>query len=174
MKSLLLASLLSVPARAAGSYPAVGAPAPDFTLNTQEGKPAALKDFRGKWIVLYFYPKDMTRGCTIEAHNFQADLPKYEKKGAVILGVSVQDAQSHQEFCTKESLSFKLLADTGRAVSKAYGSLTSLAGFQFSARNTFLIDPKGVLRRSFIGVSPSKHSAEVLAALDAFQAPGAR
>src|SRR6266478_2432322 len=91
-------------ASAAGSPPAVGAAAPDFTLNSQENKPVSLHDFKGKWIVLYFYPKDFTKGCTIEAHNFQTDLAKYEERGAVILGVSVQDAKSHVEFCAKEGL----------------------------------------------------------------------
>src|SRR5262249_19328014 len=82
--------------------PAGGTAAPDFTLNSQEGKPVSLHDFKGKWVVLYFYPKDMTSGCTVEAHNFQRDLPKYEAKNAVILGVSMQDEKSHQEFCAKE------------------------------------------------------------------------
>ncbi len=94
--------------------PTVGSTAPDFTLNSQEGKPVSLHDFKGKWVVLYFYPKDMTTGCTIEAHNFQRDLAKYEAKDAVILGVSVQDEKSHQEFCTKESLMFKLLGRHGQ------------------------------------------------------------
>jgi peroxiredoxin Q/BCP len=91
--------------------PAVGSPAPDFSLTTNEGKPASLKDYRGKWVVLYFYPKDFTSGCTLEARNFQQDLAKYEKLNAVILGVSVDTAESHKEFCAKEELSFKLLSD---------------------------------------------------------------
>src|SRR6202035_4820130 len=102
----------------ASSAPEVGAAAPDFTLNSQEGKPVSLHDFKGKWVVLYFYPKDMTTGCTIEAHNFQRDLTKYDAKKAVILGVSMQDEKSHQEFCAKESLTFKLLADTKKEVSE--------------------------------------------------------
>src|SRR5579862_8007714 len=89
-----------------------GAVAPNFTLPSQEDKPVSLTDYKGKWVVLYFYPKDMTTGCTIEAHNFQRDLPKYDALNAVVLGVSVQDEKSHQEFCAKESLTFKLLADT--------------------------------------------------------------
>src|SRR5579859_6107828 len=96
---------------AATNEPAVGAAAPDFTLKSQENKPVSLHDFRGKWVVLYFYPKDFTSGCTIEAHNFQRDLSQYEAKNAVILGVSVQSSDSHKEFCAKEGLSFKLLAD---------------------------------------------------------------
>ena len=100
----------------AANGPAVGTAAPDFTLNSQESKPVSLHDFKGKWVVLYFYPKDFTSGCTIEAHNFQRDLAQYEQKNSVIVGVSVQDEDSHQKFCTKEGLSFKLLADTKQEV----------------------------------------------------------
>src|SRR5271154_4934035 len=91
--------------------PQVGQQAPDFTLPSQDGTEISLDSFKGKWVVLYFYPKDMTTGCTIEAHNFQRDQEKYNAKNAVILGVSVQDEKSHQEFCTKEGLTFRLLAD---------------------------------------------------------------
>jgi peroxiredoxin Q/BCP len=93
----------------AAEMPAVGAAAPDVSLTSNEGKPVRLQDYRGKWVVLYFYPKDFTGGCTLEAHNFQADLAKYEKAGAVILGVSVDTAESHKDFCAKEGLRFKLL-----------------------------------------------------------------
>src|ERR1700732_2294465 len=100
--------------------PAVGSTAPDFTLNSQESKAVSLHDFKGKWVVLYFYPKDFTSGCTVEAHNFQRDQAAYDKARAVILGVSVDTADSHQSFCAKEGLSFKLLADTEKTVSEAY------------------------------------------------------
>src|ERR1700748_1533208 len=93
--------------RAGDKAPAVGTQAPDFTLNSQEGKAVSLHDFKGKWVVLYFYPKDFTSGCTTEAHNFQRDLAQYQAKSAVILGVSVQDADSHKQFCAKEGLNFK-------------------------------------------------------------------
>src|SRR6059058_1675229 len=96
--------------------PVSGAPAPDFTLNSQDGKPLSLHDLRGKWVVLYFYPKDFTSGCTREAHNFQRDQEEYARRNAVILGVSVDSAESHQKFCAKEGLNFKLLADTSHAV----------------------------------------------------------
>src|SRR5438876_6499606 len=109
--------------RSGGKAPSSGATAPDFTLNSQDGKPLSLHDFKGKWVVLYFYPKDFTSGCTVEAHNFQRDLGQYEQKNAVIVGVSVQDEDSHQKFCTKEGLSFKLLADTKQEVSSEYDSV---------------------------------------------------
>ena len=99
---------------AAADMPAVGQAAPAVVLPSQDGGTVDLKSFHGKWVVLYFYPKDMTQGCTIEAHNFQQDLPKYDKLNAAIVGVSVDSADSHKLFCTKESLTFKLLADTDR------------------------------------------------------------
>jgi thioredoxin-dependent peroxiredoxin len=144
---------------------AVGTPAPDFTLNSQEGKPVSLRDFQGKWVVLYFYPKDFTSGCTVEAHNFQRDLAQYEQKNAVIVGVSMQDEDSHQKFCTKEGLSFKLLADTKSEVSTQYDSVMNLGVTKLSSRHTFLIDPKGKVEKVWLEVKPEKHSEEVLAAL---------
>jgi peroxiredoxin Q/BCP len=156
--------------RADGKAPAVGSPAPDFTLNSQEAKPVSLHDFKGKWVVLYFYPKDFTSGCTLEAHNFQRDLAQYEQKHAVIVGVSVQDEDSHQKFCTKEGLNFKLLADTKQEVSTLYDSVMTYGDAKFSARHTFLIDPNGVVRKVFLEVKPPQHSEEVLAALTELQA----
>jgi len=152
-----------------GKAPAVGTAAPDFTLNSQENKPVSLHDFKGKWVVLYFYPKDFTSGCTVEAHSFQTDLPKYEQKGAVIVGVSVQDEDSHQKFCTKEGLSFKLLADTKQEVSTSYDSVMNFGVTKLSARHTFLIDPSGMVRKVCLTVDPKKHSEEVLADLDELQ-----
>ncbi|MGB8474358.1 MAG: peroxiredoxin [Candidatus Acidiferrum sp.] len=156
--------------RADSKVPAVGSQAPDFTLNSQESKPVSLHDYKGKWVVLYFYPKDFTSGCTIEAHNFQRDLAQYEQKNAVIVGVSVQDADSHAKFCTKEGLNFKLLADTKHEVSTMYDSLMNFGVAKLSARHTFLIDPNGVVRKVFLDVKPQQHSAEVLAALTELQA----
>jgi thioredoxin-dependent peroxiredoxin len=171
---LVLAALVGAAAflrsaRADSKAPEVGSAAPDFTLNSQEGKPVSLHDFKGKWVVLYFYPKDFTSGCTVEAHNFQRDLAQYEKRNAVIVGVSVQDADSHQKFCTKEGLSFKLLADTEHKVSETYDSVMNLAVAKLSARHTFLIDPDGVVRKTYLEVKPDQHSTEVLAALDELQ-----
>src|SRR3979490_548630 len=160
-------------ARAGDKTPAVGTAAPDFTLNSQENKPVSLHDFKGKWIVLYFYPKDFTSGCTVEAHNFQRDLAQYEQKNAVIVGVSVQDEDSHQKFCTKEGLSFKLLADTTQKVSSQYDSVMTYNDAKFSARHTFLIDPQGKVQKVWLEVKPDKHSEEVLAALTALQGASA-
>ncbi len=153
----------------AASGPEVGQPAPAFTLKSNEGKTVSLKDYKGKWVVLYFYPKDFTSGCTIEAHNFQRDQAAYEKAHAVILGVSVDTADSHKDFCTKEGLSFKLLADTEKTVSEAYDSVMEYNGNKLSARNTFIIDPKGNIARVFMKVKPPAHSEEVLAALAELQ-----
>jgi peroxiredoxin Q/BCP len=159
--------------RAGDKAPAVGTAAPDFTLNSQESKPVSLHDFKGKWVVLYFYPKDFTSGCTVEAHNFQRDLAQYEQKNAVIVGISVQDEDSHQKFCTKEGLSFKLLADTKQEVSTQYDSVMNLGVAKLSARHTFLIDPQGKVEKVWLEVKPDKHSEEVLAALAELQGASA-
>lgn len=164
MEILLCLALLSSPSFAAG-VPAVGAAAPAFTLPAQDGKPVSLKDQRGKWVVLYFYPKDFTGGCTLEAHGFQKALKRFAAANAVVLGVSMDTAESHKDFCAKEGLNFKLLADETGEISKAYGSVTNLGVTKLSARNTFLIDPDGILAKAFLKVSPAKHSEEVLAAI---------
>ncbi len=154
---------------AVNELPAVGAAAPGFNLTTNEGKQVSLNDFKGKWVVLYFYPKDFTQGCTIEARNFQRDLTKYEAINAVILGVSVDNADSHKEFCAKEGLNFKLLADTDAKVSEQYGSVMEYNGAKLSARNTFIIDPQGKVVKVFEKVKVAAHSEEVLASLAALQ-----
>ena len=164
--AVLAMALGTVMVRAADA-PAVGAVAPAFQLSSQEGTPVNLQDFRGKWVVLYFYPKDFTQGCTIEARNFQRDLAQYEQKNAVIVGVSVDNTTSHQEFCTKEGLTFKLLADTEKQVSAQYGSLRETG---VAIRNTFIVNPQGRIAKVFLGVQPTPHSAEVLAALAELQA----
>lgn len=163
------AMLLTVLALAALDQPAVGSPAPDVTLTSNEGHQVSLRNYLGKWVVLYFYPKDFTSGCTLEAHNFQRDLAKYEQMGVVILGVSVDTAESHKSFCAKEGLNFKLLADTEAKVSTAYGSVMEYQGMKLSARNTFIIDPQGRIAKVFVGVKPAGHSEEVLSALAELQ-----
>ncbi|NCS42448.1 MAG: peroxiredoxin [Microcystis aeruginosa BS11-05] len=150
-----------------GPQPPLNQPAPDFTLptNTGEGN-ISLSDYRGKWVVLYFYPKDFTPGCTLEARRFQQDLPKYMAKNTQILGVSADDVDSHAEFCDSEGLKFPLLADTTGDVSKAYGSWMGYV----SLRHTYLIDTQGILKEIYLGVNPAIHSAEVLARLEELQA----
>ncbi|MEB3160769.1 MAG: peroxiredoxin [Synechocystis sp.] len=137
-------------------------PAPVFALpsNTGDGE-VSLGDYRGQWVVLYFYPQDFTPGCTLEAQRFQRDLPQYQALNAQVIGVSVDDVQSHEAFCDAEGLKFPLLADETGEVSKTYGSwLTGM-----SLRHTYLIDPDGILRERFLAVRPATHSQEVLARL---------
>jgi peroxiredoxin Q/BCP len=156
-------------ASAISGMPEVGSTAPGFSLMNNEGKQVSLGDFKGKWVVLYFYPKDFTSGCTLEARNFQRDLAKYDAANAVILGVSVDTADSHKEFCAKEGLNFKLLSDSDAKVSDQYGSVMEYNGAKLSARNTFIIDPQGKIAKVFPSVKPGGHSDEVLAALASLQ-----
>ena len=154
---------------------AVGTVAPNFTLPSQENKPVSLAEYRGKWVVLYFYPKDKTKGCTIEAHNFQRDQAKYTALNAAILGVSLDTVDSHQSFCTQENLTFHLLADPGHKVVDLYSvpvitrkdPTTGAVTMQFASRWTYLIDPRGRIVQSWTKVDPDVHSDEVLAALAA-------
>src|SRR6202451_4223841 len=160
---LALCAALAAFSISAAEMPQVGQSAPEFSLPSQDGSNIAIKEFRGKWVVLYFYPKDGTTGCTIEAHNFQQDLSKYEAAKAVIVGVSVDSTDSHKDFCAKQGLTFKLLADTDKKVVEAYGSLRPNG---MPLRNTFLIDPDGKIVKVWTGVSPAQHSEEVLAAIN--------
>lgn len=151
------------------TVPAEGAKAPAFTLPGQDGAPVSLGQFKGKWVVLYFYPKDFTSGCTLEAHNFQRDIAKYEAKNTAVVGVSLDSADSHKQFCTKEGLSFKLLSDSGKTVATQYGSVMNYQGNEYAARNTFLIDPNGVIRKVYLKVKPATHSDDVLADIATLQ-----
>lgn len=160
--------LASTPAALAlgGPQPPIGEPAPEFTLPTHTGDgDISLADYRGQWVVLYFYPKDFTSGCTLEAKRFQQDMAEYQARNAQILGVSADDVESHAEFCDSEGLQFPLLSDIKGEVSKAYGSWISPR----SLRHTYVIDPEGILRARFLGVRPPIHSQEVLATLDELQ-----
>jgi thioredoxin-dependent peroxiredoxin len=149
-----------------GKLPTVNQPAPEFTLPTNTGKgKISLSDYAGKWVVLYFYPKDFTSGCTLEARRFQQDIAKYQQRQTEIVGVSADSIDSHAEFCDSEGLKFPLLADTNGAISKAYGSWLGI----FSMRHSFIIDPQGVLRATFTDVNPTTHSQEILTALDKLQ-----
>ena len=165
--AVILLTILGTAAFA--ELPQTGTIAPQFTLKSQDGTEVKLGDLKGKWVVLYFYPKDFTSGCTIEAHNFQRDLASYEKRNAAIVGVSVDGIDSHKGFCAKEGLSFRLLADTDHKVSALYGSLREYQGSAVAARNTFIIDPGGKIVKVFEAVKPENHSEEVLAALAQLQ-----
>jgi thioredoxin-dependent peroxiredoxin len=156
--------------------PAEGTMAPDFTLPSQEGTPISLHSFRGKWVVLYFYPKDQTPGCTIEAHAFQRDQEQYTAKNAVIVGVSVDTVESHKEWCAKDGMNFKMLSDANKEVVTKYGSTMTIPQAPqlgtVAARNTFIIDPSGKIVKEFIKVNPTGHSEQVLAALTELQKNG--
>lgn len=140
-----------------------GASAPDFTLPSQTDTQVSLKDYRGKYVVLYFYPKDMSSGCTVEAHNFERDTAKYAAANAVVLGVSLDSVESHKTFCTKDGLNFKLLADPDHKVTDAYG--VSVMMGHFPARDTFLISPEGKVVKTWQVKDVNKHSDDVLAAI---------
>jgi peroxiredoxin Q/BCP len=140
-----------------------GASAPDFTLPSQTDTPVSLKDYRGKFVVLYFYPKDMTSGCTMEAHNFERDTAKYAAANAVVLGVSLDTVESHKTFCSKDGLNFKLLADPEHKVIDSYGVPVMMG--HFAQRDTFLISPDGKVVKTWQVKEVGKHSEEVLAAL---------
>ena len=172
--------LLAFPPQAlsiGGVLPALNQPAPDFQLDgvvpgegagagTAVAASRSLSDFAGQWLVLYFYPRDFTGGCTIEARGFQKDLEAFHQAGAQVVGISADDAESHSQFCGSEGLLFPLLSDPGGRVSKLYGSWIA----PFSQRHTFLIDPDGILRARFVAVRPSGHSHEVLDTLKSLQA----
>src|SRR5580704_13823771 len=163
---LLVVGVLAVRSFAASDVvPQPGQMAPTFTLPSQEGTPISLDSYKGKWVVLYFYPKDMTSGCTREAHEFQNDLEKYKTANAVILGVSVDSVDSHKQFCTKDSLTFSLLSDADKKVVVDYGSLGDYMGIKIAKRNTCLIDPSGKIAKVWTGVDPAQASTEVLTAL---------
>ena len=157
-----------------GVLPELNTPAPDFDLPgvtpDREGKPIEsrlnLAAFRGRWLVLYFYPRDFTSGCTLEARGFQRDLASFEARGASVVGVSADDAESHASFCGSEGLAYPLLSDPAGEVSRRYGSWMA----PYSLRHTFLIDPEGTLRQRWTGVHPAPHSQELLAALNTLQA----
>ena len=146
-----------------------GTRAPSFTLPDQNGTEHSLADYAGKWIVLYFYPKDDTPGCTTEALTFEQYLPEFKKKNAVILGVSVDSTAKHKKFCDKQNLTFTLLSDEQKVVVEKYGvwAQKKFLGRSYMGilRTTFLIDPSGVIVKVYENVKPPIHAKEVLADL---------
>jgi len=168
---LTLAALLACFAAAwADESPSIGSQAPDFRLQDQKGMWHELKDYRGKWVALYFYPKDKTPGCTTQACEFRDNIFAFKEAGAQILGVSVDDVESHKEFSEKHGLPFPILADSTKAVTKKYGVLKSYLGaFELAKRDTFLIDPQGRIVKHYVDVDPKGHSQVVLNDIKALQ-----
>jgi peroxiredoxin Q/BCP len=158
----ILASLALATTAGAGEQPAAGDPAPDFELSDQEGQLHSLEDYRDNWVVLYFYPKDATPGCTTQACEFRDNIFAYRKLNAQILGVSLDDVESHSKFAEEHGLPFPLLADTDGTVAEAYGVKTHMFGLTVAKRETFIIDPEGRVARHYADVDPDTHSAEVL------------
>jgi len=157
-------------ASAAGAAPTTGSAAPEFRLQDQKGEWHTLTGHQGQWVALYFYPKDDTPGCTKEACAFRDNVFAFDELGAVILGVSLDDVESHTEFAEKYSLPFSLLADTDQSISKEYGVYRKIAGFEMASRETFLIDPAGIIAKHYTDVDPETHSDEVLADIRRLQA----
>jgi peroxiredoxin Q/BCP len=154
--------------------PAVGKPAPAFKLQDQAGKWHSLSDYKGKWVAMYFYPKDDTPGCTTQACGFRDNIFAFNKEGAVILGVSVDEVASHKEFAEKHSLPFTLLADSDKSVARQYGVLKTYMGvMEMARRDTFIIDPQGRIAKHYESVDPEGHSQVVLADIKALKAAAA-
>ena len=167
---LLFALVAPAWAKAPQATPQVGQLAPAFHLQDQDGHWLQPSDFHGHWLVLYFYPKDFTPGCTTEVCSFRDDIAKLRKAGAKVVGISLDDVSSHAEFARKYHVPFPLLSDADTSVAVAYGVLKSAAGFHYARRTTFLIDPQGKIAKVYADVDPEKNSTQVLGDLAALQA----
>lgn len=164
----LAGSLLGGAARAA-DMPQAGQPAPPFSVQDQNGKIQRLSDYQGRWLVLYFYPKDETPGCTTEACAYRDDIQKIHKLGAAVVGVSIDDASSHAEFAQHHHLPFPLLADKDGTVARLYGSERNLLGMKIARRNTFIINPQGRIAKVYESVDAGSNPGEVIADLTALE-----
>ena len=164
--ALTMASLQST----AGQTPAVGATAPGFRLQDQNGEWHDLEDYRGSWLAVYFYPKDDTPGCTTEACNFRDNIYAFKAIGAAVVGISVDDVESHKKFSDKYKLPFIILADETGATAEAYGLLRDWKLMKIAARQSFIVDPEGVIAKHYEEVDPDNHTQEVLADLEALMA----
>jgi peroxiredoxin Q/BCP len=160
------AALLSIGALTLAEQVQMGDPAPDFELKDQSGQLHSIEDYRGKWVALYFYPKDDTPGCTTEACEFRDNIFAFKNLNCQILGVSLDDVDSHKEFAEKYSLPFPLLADTAGTTADAYGVKSRYMGMSVAKRQTFLIDPDGNVAKHYAKVDPASHSQQVLADLE--------
>lgn len=167
---LVLALLFGLVAPAWAAGPQVGQVAPAFRLQDQNSHWLKPADFHGQWLVLYFYPKDFTPGCTTEVCNFRDDVAKLRKAGAKVVGISLDDVKSHAEFALKYHVPFPLLSDADTTVAAAYGVLASHDGGHYAERTTFLIDPQGKVAKVYADVDPEKNSAQVLADLATLKA----
>lgn len=159
---ILVAAVIWMRQGYAGDLPQAGQSAPAFKLPDQSGKMHELGDYKGRWLILYFYPKDDTPGCTQEACEFRDDLYKLTALGAQIIGISVDDSASHAEFAKKYHLPFPLLADRDGRVADRYGALQNLMLVKFAKRYTFLIDPQGKIAKVYLKVDTSRHSREII------------
>ncbi len=159
---VIIAALWVARAARAGVLPVVGQEAPDFNLPDQDNKPHRLADYRGHWLVLYFYPKDDTPDCTKQARAFRDDLEKFTELGAKIVGVSIDDVESHAKFAKKYRLPFPLLADKTTETSDRYGALLSLPFLKMDKRHTFLIDPQGIVEKMYLTIDTSRHSQQII------------
>ncbi len=164
--SLLLITLLATTGSARADSPGVGDRAPDFELPDQHGRLHSLEDYRDRWVVLYFYPKDGTPGCTTEACEFRDNVFAFRELDAHILGVSLDDVESHRAFAEKHGLPFPLLADTRGTVAESYGVKTRKFGWTLARRQTFIVAPDGTIAKHYSKVDPDSHSAQVLADLE--------
>jgi peroxiredoxin Q/BCP len=170
IRYLMVALLVSWLGVAHADGPALGSPAPEFRLQDQDGKWHQLKDYRGKWVALYFYPKDNTPGCTTQACEFRDNIFGFREAGAVILGVSVDDVESHKKFAAEHGLPFPVLADSTKTTAKTYGVLKKFVGvMELAKRDTFLIDPQGRIVKHYADVDPKGHSKIVLADIKEMQ-----
>ncbi len=171
--ALILITFISVPV-IAGETPAVGEPAPGFRLQDQNGEWHDLQDYRESWLVVYFYPKDQTPGCTTEACNFRDNIFAFKAIGAAVVGISLDDVESHKEFSDKYKLPFIILADEGGAVADAYGVLRDYKLIKIASRQSFLVNPEGVIVKHYEDVDPDTHTQEVLRDLETMIAESLR
>lgn len=172
MKKLLLSLLIAISPilTFASEAPATGSDAPSFKLQDQNGEWHALGDYRGQWLAVYFYPRDDTPGCTTEACNFRDNIYAFKAIGATVVGISVDDVESHKEFSDKYKLPFTILADEDGTTAKAYGVLRDYKLLKLASRQSFLVDPEGKIAKHYDDVDPDKHTDEVLADIKAFMA----
>jgi len=162
---VIVAALLIARAARAGELPVVGQPAPDFNLPDQDNKLHTLADYRGKWLVLYFYPKDDILDCTKEACAFRDNLEKFTELGAKVVGVGIDDTESHAKFAKKYHLPFPLLSDKTTETTDSYGALLNLPFLKMAKHHTFLIDPQGKVGKMYLTIDASKHSRQIIADL---------